>query len=73
MDYTLDTTLGTILDDPKAKPIIDKYLPGVAANPMVAMAKGMSLNALLAMPMAAQLGITREKAQSVLNEINKLV
>ena len=73
MDYTLDTTLGTILDDPKAKPVLDKYLPGVAANPMVAMAKGLSLNVLLAMPMAAQLGITREKAQSVLDEINKLV
>ena len=71
MTYTLDSTLGTILDDPKAKAVLDKYIPGVSSNPMVAMAKGMTLNMILSMPQAAQLGITKQKAEAVLAEINK--
>jgi len=73
MAFTLDTTLGTLLDDPQAKAVIDRHLPGVAANPMVAMVRGMTLNSLLAMPQAAQLGITKEKAEAVLAEVNKTV
>jgi hypothetical protein len=38
---------------------------------MVAMARGMSLNMILSMPQAAQMGLTKEKAESVLAEINK--
>lgn len=71
MEFTLDTTLGTILDDPQAKAILDKQLPGVSTHPLVGMAKGMSLNMILSMPQAAQLGLTKEKAQAVLDEINK--
>jgi len=73
MAYTLDTTLGAILDDPKAKVVLDKYLPGVSSNPMVAMAKGMSLKMILSMPQAAQFGLTKEKAEALLKEINKVV
>jgi hypothetical protein len=71
MAYTLDTTLGDILKDPQAKAVLDQYLPGVSTNPMVEMAKGMSLNMIISMPQAAQLGLTKEKAQQVLTEINK--
>jgi hypothetical protein len=73
MAYTLDTPFGTLLDHPQAKPIIEKYLPGVSTNPMVAMVKGMTLNALLSMPQAAQLGLTKEKAEGMLAEVNKVV
>ena len=52
MTITLDTTLGTLLDDPQAKAVLDEYLPGVSSNPLVAMAKGMSLKMILAMPQA---------------------
>lgn len=72
MKFTLDSTLGTLLDDPRAKKVLDQYVPGLAANPMVAMAKGMTLTMLLAMPQAAQLGLTKEKVQTVLDEINKV-
>jgi hypothetical protein len=71
MAYTLDTTLGTLLNDPKAKAILDQYLPGVTNNPMVALAKGMSLKTVLAMPQAKQLGLTEVKAKEILAEINK--
>ena len=72
MAFTLDTTLGTLLDDPRAKGVLEQYLPGISTNPMVAMGKGMSLNMLLSMPQAAQMGLTKEKVQTVLQEINKL-
>lgn len=73
MAYTLDTTLAQLLDDPRAKPIIEQYLPGISANPMVQMARGMTLNMILSMPQAQQLGLTKEKAQTILAEVNKHV
>jgi hypothetical protein len=71
MKVTLDTTLGTLIDDPQAKAVLDKQMPGVADNPMVALAKGMSLRMILSMPQAAQFGITEEKVNAILAEINK--
>lgn len=73
MAFTLDTTLGELLDNPQAKAVLDQYIPGVSTNPMVAMARGMSLNSLLAMPQAAQLGLTRDKVENILAEVNKRV
>ena len=70
MKLTLDSTLGTLLDDPKARAVLDKYLPGISSNPMVGMVKGMPLNKLLSMPQAAQFGLTKEKAEAILAEIN---
>lgn len=71
MAVTLDTTLGELIDNPKAKAVLDRQLPGLSTNPMVAMAKGMTLNMILAMPQAAQLGLTKAQAEAVLAEINK--
>lgn len=68
---TLDTTLGTLLDSPEAVAVLDSYLPGVSKNPMVAMARGMSLRMVLAMPQAAQFGLTQKVADDILAEINK--
>ena len=73
MAITLDTTLGAILDEPKAKAILDKHLPGVSSNPMIAMARGMSIKMILSMPQAAQFGFTKEKAEALLAEINKVL
>lgn len=39
---TAETTIGTLLDDPEAKAIIDKHMPGFSGNPQVEMAKGMT-------------------------------
>lgn len=70
MAYTLDTKVGDILKDTKAVEILERYAPGVSKNPMVGMAKGMSLKSLLAMPQAKQYGITEEMVSKVLSEIN---
>ena len=71
MAITLDTTLGKLLDDPQAKAVLEQYVPGVSSNPLAAMARGMSLKMILSMPQAAQLGLTQERAEQILAEINK--
>ena len=73
MAFTLDSTLGEILDDPQAKAVLDEQLPGISSNPLLAMAKGMTLNMILSMPQAAQLGLTKDKAEAILAKINKNV
>lgn len=73
MAYTLDTPLGTLLDQPQAKAVIDQYVPGLSTNPVVGMLKGMTLNMILSMPQAAQVGLTKDKAEQALAEINKRV
>lgn len=71
MALTLDTTLVEIIDNPQARAILDKHLPGVSNNPVVAIAHGMPLNFILTLPQAAQFGLTQEKAEAILEEINK--
>jgi hypothetical protein len=73
MAFTLDTQIGTLLDDPQAKAVIDQYLPGVSTHPMIGMARGFTLNMILATPQAAQFGLAKEKVEAVLLEINKRI
>ena len=60
MTYMLDTKVG------------EKYAPGVSKNPMIGMAKGMTLKAVVAMPQAKQAGLPDDKVEKVLAEINAL-
>ncbi|KPF91879.1 hypothetical protein IP81_07365 [Novosphingobium sp. AAP83] len=41
-----DTDIGTLLDDPAAKAILDKHLPGFTDNPQIEMARTMTLKAI---------------------------
>jgi hypothetical protein len=43
---TNDTDIGTILDDPAARAIVDKHIPGFSAGDQVDMARGMTLKAI---------------------------
>jgi hypothetical protein len=70
MAYTLDSTVGDILKDTYAVETLERYAPGVSKNPMLELAKGMSLKDLLALPQAKQLGVTEEMVEKVLAEIN---
>jgi translation initiation factor 6 (eIF-6) len=70
MAYTLDTKVGEILKDTHAVEILEKHVPGISKNPMIGMASGMTLKAILAMPQAKQAGLTEEKVEKVLAEIN---
>lgn len=40
---TADTDIGTLLDNPKTKAVLDRHLPGFADNPQIAMARAMTL------------------------------
>ena len=70
MDYTLLTKVGTLLKDPKAVEIIEKYVPGLSKNPLIGLAKGMSLKSLLRVPQAKNAGLTKDMLETVLEEIN---
>jgi hypothetical protein len=72
MTYTMETKFGELMKDPKVKPLIDQYLPGVADNPMISMVDGMTLDAIVSNPMAAQFGITEDKVEAILEQANKL-
>ena len=52
--------------------VLEKYAPGVSKNPMIGMAKGMTLKAVVGMPQAKQAGLTEDKVEQVLAEINAL-
>lgn len=43
---TADTDIGTLLDDPDARAILDKHLPGFTADSQVDMARGMTLKGI---------------------------
>jgi hypothetical protein len=70
MAYTVKTKVGEILKDNHAVEILEKHVPGITRNPMLALAKGMTLDDLLAFPQAKQAGITKEMVEKVLVEIN---
>lgn len=69
MPYTLQSKLGDLLKDAVAVKVLEKYAPGITTNPMIGLAKGMALDALLALPQAKQYGITKEMVLKVLAEI----
>lgn len=71
MAITLDSTLGEILNDPQAVKVLDQYVPGASTHPMIGMAKGMTLRMVVSMPQAAQLGLTQDKVEEILSQINK--
>jgi hypothetical protein len=70
MAYTMETTVGEILEDTNAVEILEKYVPGISENPMLGMAKGMTLKVLVDNPLAKQAGLTEEMVKNVLAEIN---
>lgn len=70
MAYTLDTKVGEILEDTGAVQVFERYSPGISRNPMIGLAKGMTLKSLVAMPQARQAGVTEEMVSKVLAEIN---
>jgi hypothetical protein len=43
---TSDTDIGTLLDDPAARSIVDKYIPDFSSGPQVDMARSMTLKAI---------------------------
>jgi hypothetical protein len=66
----MDTTVGELLKDTHAVEILERHVPGISHNPMLGLAKGMTLKSILAMPQAKQAGLTEDMVKQVLTEIN---
>ena len=43
---TSETAIGTLLDDPAAREVIDKHVPGFSSKPQIDMARSMTLKAI---------------------------
>ncbi|WP_062793200.1 hypothetical protein [Sphingobium herbicidovorans] len=43
---TAETDLGTLLDNPAAKAVVEKHIPGLTTNDQIEMARGMTLKAI---------------------------
>ena len=70
MAYTADTTLGQLLDDPKAKAVLSTHLPQLeSAGPMLNMARGMSLKTVAGFPQAK---ISADKLKAIVDDLAKL-
>ena len=41
-----DTEIGTLLDDPAAKALLDKHLPSLTSSPQIDMARSMTLKSV---------------------------
>jgi hypothetical protein len=46
--YSSETDMGTLLDNPQTKAILDKYIHDMVSNPQIAMARSMTLRQLQA-------------------------
>lgn len=45
---TASTDIGTLLDNPQTRAVLDKHMPGFASNPQIEMARGMTLRQIQA-------------------------
>ena len=66
---TTDTAIGSLLDDPAARAILDKVLPGLTSNERIEMARGMTLKSIQAF---APDKLTDERLAQVDAELAKL-
>lgn len=64
-----DTDIGTLLDDPATKAILDKNLPGFSANPQIDMARSMTLKSV---QQYSPDTLTDQALASIQTELNKL-
>jgi len=71
MKLTMNTTVGELLEIPQARAVVEQYAPGVTTHPMAMMLKSLTIAKLVAMPQAAQFGLSQEKAEEMLKEINQ--
>ncbi len=64
-----DTDVGTLLDDPAAKAILDKYVPGMSTNPQIDMGRSLTLKT---MQQYAPDMLSDVQLANIQNDLNKL-
>ncbi|MCB0061789.1 MAG: hypothetical protein KDE19_06735 [Caldilineaceae bacterium] len=66
MAYSIHSTVGQILSDPRAVEIIEKHIPGASTHPQRHEAWHMSLGEVATYPEA---GLSKEKLQTLVAEL----
>lgn len=72
MALSSGSTLLSLKNDPRAKEILARHLPGIWEHPQLKMALGMPLKVIAAMPQAKAAGITPEIVKAIDEELSKL-
>jgi len=44
MAFSIDTSIGELLDNPATLAVLDKHIPGLSTNPQIGMARSMGLS-----------------------------
>ena len=47
MSFTIDTTLGTLLDNPQTKAMLDQHVPGLSTHPQISLGRDMTIRAVM--------------------------
>ena len=68
MKYTMQTRIGELIKDARAKQILERHLPGAISHPQLHMALGMTLMEVSTYPEA---GLTQTKLQALLADLNR--
>lgn len=67
MAISMETTLGTILENPELVALMEEMTPGVTKNPMIKMAKGFTLGKIVKTPAAK---MPEDKIQAFIDAAN---
>jgi len=70
--FSLDSKIEDILNNPAAKGVLEKYLPKIADNPVVNLAKGKSLREIAAMLPLKQLGVKQDALENVDKDLKQI-
>ena len=68
MKFSLQTRIGEIINNPRARQILERHLPGATSHPQLHMALGMTLMEVSTYPEA---GLTQAKLHALLADLNK--
>ncbi|HRW07894.1 MAG TPA: hypothetical protein P5121_22485 [Caldilineaceae bacterium] len=66
MAYTINSTVGQILSDPRAVEILERHIPGASTHPQRHEAWQMSLGEVASYP---ESGLTRQKLEALLSDL----
>jgi hypothetical protein len=69
MALTIDSTIGTLLNNQQAKEILDKHCPGMTSDPRLKMAMGMTLKQIMPLSRGK---LTLSQIDAVKEELEKL-
>jgi hypothetical protein len=68
--FTLDTPILTFLANPKARAVLEQYMPYINSDYSISIMP-LSLNQVLNSPLAVRYGLNKEKVEKILADVNQ--